>query len=74
MNWIKTSEQRPPSERPSDMLHENPRLIVWFENEIRMLYYNSHHECWDNESGHHYFCDVEDIEYWMELPEEPKTR
>lgn len=69
MNWIKTSEQRPDS---NNIVHI--RVLVWTEGEIKILCFNHLHECWDDESGDDYFCDVEDVEYWMELPEEPKTR
>jgi len=69
MNWIKTSEQRPDS---NNIVHV--RVLVWTEDEIKILCFNHLNECWDDESGDDYFCDVEDVEYWMELPEEPKTR
>lgn len=69
MNWIKTSEQRPYSNNKV-----NVRVLVWTEGEIKILCFNHYHECWDDESGDDYFCDVEDVECWMELPEEPKTR
>ena len=70
MNWIKTSEQRPP--REPNVKYSNPRVLVCTEGEVMILCFNHEHECWDDESGDDYECDVEDVEYWMPLPKEPK--
>lgn len=70
MNWIKTSEQRPP--REPNVKYSNPKVIVYYNEEVMMLCFNHEHECWDDESGDDYYCDVEDVEYWMPLPKEPK--
>jgi len=72
--WIKTSEKKPP--REPNVKYSNPSVIVYYKREVMMLCFNHEHECWDDESGDDYFCDVEDVEYWMKLPpefsEEPK--
>lgn len=68
--WIKTSEQRPP--REPNVKYSNPRVLVCTEGEVKILRFSHEHECWDDESGDYYYCDVEDVEYWMPLPEEPK--
>ena len=70
MNWIKTSEQRP--EKKPRLKYSDPKVLVWSEGEVMMLCFNHDHECWDDESGDDYYCDIEDVEYWMPLPEEPK--
>jgi len=62
--WIKTSEQRP--EREPNVKYSNPRVLVYTEGEVKILCFNHEHECWDDESGDDYYCDVEDVEYWME--------
>ena len=69
--WIKTSEQKP--ERIPNVKYSNPKVIVWYQGEVTMLCFNHEHECWDDESGDDYLCDIDNVEYWMPLPNPPKT-
>ena len=41
-------------------------------HEIRILTWNQHYNCWDDEEGDDNFCDPEDVSHWMPLPEKPK--
>lgn len=70
--WIKTSEQHP--ERLPNVRYSNPKVIVWYKGEITMLCFNHEHECWDDEDGDDYCCDIESVEYWMPLPNKPLNK
>ena len=52
MEWIKTSEQRPP--REPNVKYSNPKVIVYYKGEVTMLCFNHEHECWDDEDGDDY--------------------
>lgn len=69
MDWIKTSERKP--ERLPNVRYSNPKVIVWHKGEVTMLCFNHEHECWDDEDGDDYYCDIESVEYWMPLPNKP---
>ena len=69
--WIKTSEQLP--ERLPNVRYSNPKVIVWY-GEVAMLRFNHEHECWDDEDGDDYCCDIESVEYWMPLPNKPLNK
>lgn len=70
--WIKTSEQHP--ERLPNVRYSNPKVIVWYKGEVKMLCFNHEHECWDDEYGDDYCCDIESVEYWMPLPNKPLNK
>lgn len=55
MEWKKIEEVGYPE--------DGEKVVVWDNrfDEARMLYYNGFHECWDNEEGDDYECDL-DIE------------
>ena len=69
MEWIKTIEQKP--EREEGKNYSNPKVIVWYRGEVTMLCFNHEHECWDDEDGDDYCCDIENVEFWMPLPKNP---
>ena len=70
--WIKTSEKLP--ERLPNVKYSNPKVIVWYKGEVAMLCFNHEHECWDDEGGDDYCCDIESVEYWMPLPNKPLNK
>lgn len=34
--------------------------------------YNEYDNCWDTEDGDDRLCDIDDVNYWFEIPEAPK--
>lgn len=42
-----------------------------FYYQIQILIFNHAHECWDNEDGDDYNCDIENVTHWMPLPPPP---
>ena len=40
--------------------------------QTQILVFNHEHECWDQEDGDDYDCDINQVKYWMYLPEPPK--
>ena len=74
MNWIKTSERLPGSEKiPGTLIDSNrsANVLAFYNGDIRVLFYNHQHEYWDDENDSCFDCDNNDIEYWMPLPPKP---
>ena len=71
MEWIKTSEQLPP--RVEGAEYSNPQVLTYSHGEYAILCFNHEHECWDDESGDDYECDIEEIEWWQPLPKSPEN-
>lgn len=38
---------------------------------IEILSFNTHYQCWDDEDGDDYNCDIEKVTHWMPLPPAP---
>jgi len=52
---------------------EKQYLVCWGKyHEVRILTWNSHYNVWDDEEGDDYFCEPDQVSYWMELPEKPQ--
>lgn len=69
MEWIKFSEQHPDDNQFClvwDKYYGNPRILCW----------NEHYNCWDDEEGDDIEFSVEKnpnrVVYWMALPENPE--
>lgn len=63
-DWIKTEVQVPPE--------KHPYVLAIHKGTQKILCYNDHHKCWDDEEGDDYFCDTKDVEWWMPLPDYPE--
>lgn len=44
-------------------------------NQIRVLSFNEHHHCWDDEDGDDYYTDAVGgkVSHWMSLPSRPEN-
>lgn len=71
MNWIKTKEKQP--ERQPNVRYSQVPCLVYYKGQVMILQFNHEHECWDDEDGDDYCCDVESVEYWMPLPNPPSV-
>ena len=67
--WIKTSEALPP--RDMSAAYSQVQCLAVIENQVRLLYFNHEHECWDDEDGDDYYCDIDRVSHWMPIPESP---
>lgn len=63
MNWKHTSKGEYPKSKKDD---EIPCLVLR-AGEYRILCWNTHYECWDDEDGDDYICDKEAVEKWEYL-------
>lgn len=83
MNWIKTSDKLP--DRVEGRSYSQVPCLVskrydWERNgekghffQTQILVFNHEHECWDQEDGDDHDCSIEQVEYWMLLPQPPTT-
>lgn len=71
LEWISVKEQLPKLDGNSQ---------IWclcydcYHNQVRVLVYNEHHDCWDDESADDYYTDSVGgkVSHWMPLPKAPK--
>ena len=75
MKWIKTSERLPEKSMQCLCYKKyiwNRRGVEGAFYQTEILAFNNVHNCWDNEDGDDYNCDIETVTHWMPLPEPPK--
>ena len=69
--WISVKDQLPSKDGNSSI-----SCLCWdsYHHQIRVLCYNKHHGCWDDESGDDYYTDAigGKVTHWMPLPNPPK--
>jgi hypothetical protein len=46
--------------------------LVIHNREVVIRIYNSYHKCWDQEDGDDHFCDLNQIDFWKEMPQMPQ--
>lgn len=65
--WISVEDRFP---------KEDGSYLCWdkYHRERKILCYNSHHECWDQEDGDDYYTDLigGKVTHWMPLQQPPK--
>jgi len=64
--------------RVEDGLPGEDSAILCFDNyhkQIRVLCWNKHHHCWDQEDGDDYYTDAVGgkVTHWMYLPNQPSN-
>lgn len=67
--WIKLKDKKP--EREPNVKYSNVPCLVIYRGQVCILCFNHEHECWDDEDGDDYCCDIESIEFWQPLPKPP---
>lgn len=69
--WISVKDRLPSKDGNSSI-----SCLCWdsYHHQIRVLCYNEHHGCWDDESGDDYYTDAigGKVTHWMPLPNPPK--
>lgn len=65
MQWNKTSKVTPKQDKRVLAVRKD------YPKEVIILNYNEYHKCWDDAEGDDYYCDIEEILYWCDLPEAP---
>lgn len=65
MKWNKTSDVLPEA---------NHAYLVYdtHDNYVKILCYNNYDNCWDDEDADDYYCDIDRISHWMDLPNRPE--
>jgi len=67
--WIKTSDKLP--DRLEGVSYSQVACLVVNDGEVKILVFNHEHLCWDGEDFDDYWCDINQVDYWMPLPELP---
>jgi hypothetical protein len=62
MDWKLINEERPV---------DGQRCLICNKHhkEVTILTYNGHYECWDDIEGDDFYCDLDQAEYWIPLPD-----
>lgn len=70
MEWISTKDRLHPDELGIYAYEQIPCLIVKGKD-VLIRVWNCHHKVWDDEEGDDFYCEAEDVSYWMPLPAPP---
>lgn len=57
---------------PENMPQDNERVIAHIKGDGNywvVLVYNEYCECWDNEDGDDYFCELDNVDKFMIVPD-----
>lgn len=65
MNWKYTEKGEYP--QPNQKEKDEIRCLVFHKGYTRILCWNTHYECWDDEEGDDYYCNKELVEKWEYL-------
>lgn len=80
-DWISVKDRLP--ERAENLAYSQVPCLVnkrydWERHEqkghyyqIQILVFNHEHECWDQEDGDDFDCEIERVTHWIALPEPP---
>lgn len=70
MEWIATTE-KPHPDKPGYHDYEQVPCLIVKDREILLRQWNCEHLVWDTEDGDDFYCEAEDVAYWMVLPALP---
>lgn len=68
--WIRTADRLP--ELPAGSNASHVWVLAFHKGEQKILPYNPHHKCWDDESGDDYMCDPLEVSHWMPKQDDPE--
>ena len=66
LRWIPVSDRLP--ERVKNVNYSQVLCEVKKDGDILLLVFNHEHECWDDSAGDDFYCDIEEVEFWREIP------
>lgn len=49
--------------------NDGERVLVSGKYEVTIRTFNKTYNCWDDESGDDYDCDLDEFNWWLPLPE-----
>jgi len=73
MNWISTADKKHPDKAGIERYEQILCLVVHGGN-ILLRQWNCEHLVWDTEDGDDYFCNADDVSYWMPCPALPQPK
>ena len=62
MDWIKFSELEPEN-------GQSCLVCDSYHKRVKILIFNKYDECWDDEYGDDWWCNLNHVKYWCPLPE-----
>lgn len=69
--WVSVEDRLPSDEESTEYLCYDS-----YHRQKRVLVFNPHHQCWDQEDGDDYYTDLigGKVSHWMPLPTKPTTK
>ena len=69
--WVSVEDRLPSDEESTEYLCYDS-----YHRQKRVLVFNPHHQCWDQEDGDDYYTDLigGKVSHWMPLPTNPTTK
>lgn len=68
--WIRTADRLP--ELPAGSNASHVWVLAFHKGEQKILPYNPHEKCWDDESGDDYMCAPLEVSHWAPMIDNPK--
>jgi len=67
LRWIPVTERLP--DRDEKSRYSQVTCEVKKDSEVLILVFNHEHECWDDKEGDDFYCSIEEVSHWREIPE-----
>ena len=67
LRWIPVTERLP--DRDEKSRYSQVTCEVKKDGDILILVFNHEHECWDDKEGDDFYCSIEEVSHWREIPE-----
>lgn len=68
--WIRTADRLPEPPAGSNPYHI--WVLAFYKGEQKILPFNPHEKCWDDESGDDYMCGPLEVSHWMPKQDDPE--
>ena len=67
LRWIPLTERLP--DRDEKSRYSQVICEVKKDGEILILVFNHEYDCWDDKEGDDFYCSIEEVSHWREIPE-----
>lgn len=68
--WVRTADRLP--ELPAGSNSSHVWVLAFYKGEQKILPYNPHEKCWDDESGDDYMCGPLEVSHWAPMIPDPE--